>query len=468
LISAVGPADEFCKLVPSNPACAANDAVNGAIETVGTAVDFATDPFGYLGDKLAEACRGIVDTVIPALIGAAQPDLSADFFVDAYKISWGLSFFLLVFVLFANFLALGRGKASTADVAETLTIYLPAWALGVLAGPALGQLLIGLVWDLVNDLWNWPGFGAGTNMKGTGEKLGEYISGGPGNTIPGGDIVFIVVLTFMLLALLMIVVVMLVMSVTLYFSGALLPLTLIWVMKPGSRSKGLKVLYVWVGILFAIPVMFFGLGLAFSMVNAGFQLTGKSSPENAGVQNLINLLLAVVVISMVAFSPAKITKMLGDAAPDDSGNADKPSSDDAGGGGGGSRIAQLSQQQASASQPGGSGSREPVSVGAGSSGGSSAMEPVRASDSGRGGTPGGSGSGRSGGSAAGGGRVAAGSKAASATPAGMPVQVLTAAAKVGTAAVKTGQQAGSQTAQMSQRSAADSAARSSIDKPGHH
>ena len=190
-VAAETPLDSVCNSpvvdkIP-NPVCPVNDAVNGAIETVGTAVDFASDPFGYLGDKLAEACRGLVDTVIPVMIRAAQPDLSADFFVNAYKISWGLSFFLLVFVLFSNFLALGRGKASTADVAETLTIYLPAWALGVVAGPALGQLLIELVWGLVADLWKWPGFGAGTNLKGTGEKLGEYVAGGPCEYCPGGD-----------------------------------------------------------------------------------------------------------------------------------------------------------------------------------------------------------------------------------------------------------------------------------------
>ena len=122
LAPALPVADQACELPIPNPACAVNDAVNGAVESVGSAVDFASDPFGYLGDKLAEACRGLVDTVIPSLIGAAQPDLSADFFINAYKISWGLSFFLLVFVLFANFWSLGRGKASTADVAETLTI----------------------------------------------------------------------------------------------------------------------------------------------------------------------------------------------------------------------------------------------------------------------------------------------------------------------------------------------------------
>ena len=484
-VAAETPLDSVCNSpvvdkIP-NPVCPVNDAVNGAIETVGTVVDFASDPFGYLGDKLAEACRGLVDTVIPVMIRAAQPDLSADFFVNAYKISWGLSFFLLVFVLFSNFLALGRGKASTADVAETLTIYLPAWALGVVAGPALGQLLIELVWGLVADLWKWPGFGAGTNLKGTGEKLGEYVAGGPSEYIPGGDIVYIVVLSFMLLALLAVIVVMLVMSVTLYFSGALLPLTLIWVMKPGSRSKGLKVLYIWVGILFAIPLMFFGLGLAFSMVNAGFQLTGAvpdakdlealTDEEKValGVRNLISLLLAVVVIAMVALAPWKLSKMLGDAAPDDGGGADKPSSADASSDSGGSRTAQLSQQQANAggsSAPSGQ-AKSPATAGAQSDPGSSRMEAGQTGSSGgkTGTSAGGAGqsAGAAGGKAAGAGTA---SKAASATPAGMPIQVAQAAAKVGKAGAAAAQQAGSQTAQMSQRSAAEGAARSDIDRKG--
>ena len=465
LLPAVGPGDAICdnsvvSQIP-NPACAVNDAVNGAVESVGSAVDFASDPFGYLGDKLAEACRGLVDTVIPSLIGAAQPDLSADFFINAYKISWGLSFFLLVFVLFANFWSLGRGKASTADVAETLTIYLPAWLLGVLAGPALGQLLIGVVWSLVNDLWKWPGFGAGTNLEGTGEKLGKFVSAGPGNTIPGGDIVFIVVLTFMLLALLLVVVVLLVMSVTLYFSGALLPLSLLWIMKPGSRSKGLKVLYLWLGILFAIPLMFFGLGLAFSMVNAGFQLTGEKTKDTAGVQNLINLLLAVVVIALVALAPWKLSKMLGDAAPEDNGSADRPSNNDSSPSAGGSRVAQLSQQQASAAQPGTPAAAPAIAAAGGT--GSSRMEAGN-TPSGGGGKPGPGGGGAvrqtAGVSAGGGSAKAASSKAAAATPAGMPLRVAQAAAS-------TTAKAASSTVQMSQRSASEASSASEIDRKVH-
>lgn len=465
LITSLAPAlpvaDEACELPIPNPACAVNDAVNGAVESVGSAVDFASDPFGYLGDKLAEACRGLVDTVIPSLIGAAQPDLSADFFINAYKISWGLSFFLLVFVLFANFWSLGRGKASTADVAETLTIYLPAWLLGVLAGPALGQLLIGVVWSLVNDLWKWPGFGAGTNLEGTGEKLGKFVSAGPGNTIPGGDIVFIVVLTFMLLALLLVVVVLLVMSVTLYFSGALLPLSLLWIMKPGSRSKGLKVLYLWLGILFAIPLMFFGLGLAFSMVNAGFQLTGEKTKDTAGVQNLINLLLAVVVIALVALAPWKLSKMLGDAAPEDNGSADRPSNNDSSPSAGGSRVAQLSQQQASAAQPGTPAAAPAIAAAGGT--GSSRMEAGN-TPSGGGGKPGPGGGGAvrqtAGVSAGGGSAKAASSKAAAATPAGMPLRVAQAAAS-------TTAKAASSTVQMSQRSASEASSASEIDRRVH-
>ena len=468
VIPSATPLDPVCNnpLVDKipNPVCPVNDAVNGAVESVGSAVDFASDPFGYLGDKLAEACRGLVDTVIPSLIGAAQPDLSADFFINAYKISWGLSFFLLVFVLFANFWSLGRGKASTADVAETLTIYLPAWLLGVLAGPALGQLLIGVVWSLVNDLWKWPGFGAGTNLEGTGEKLGKFVSAGPGNTIPGGDIVFIVVLTFMLLALLLVVVVLLVMSVTLYFSGALLPLSLLWIMKPGSRSKGLKVLYLWLGILFAIPLMFFGLGLAFSMVNAGFQLTGEKTKDTAGVQNLINLLLAVVVIALVALAPWKLSKMLGDAAPEDNGSADRPSNNDSASPSGGSRVAQLSQQQASAAQPGTPAAAAPAIAAAGGTG-SSRMEAGN-TPGGGGGKPGSGGGGGSGGrqtagvSAGGGSAKAASSKAAAATPAGMPLRVAQAAAS-------TTAKAASSTVQMSQRSASEASSASEIDRRVH-
>lgn len=102
----------------------------------------------------------------------------------------------------------------------------------------------------------------------------------------------------MAIGLLFVVILFVVQLVTLYFSGALIPLATVWVIDPTRRSTGLHAVGVWVGILLTHPLLFLLLGLAFRLIGNTIDSWGSD-----GWKNLISLLVAVMAMWAAALSP---------------------------------------------------------------------------------------------------------------------------------------------------------------------
>jgi len=111
----------------------------------------------------------------------------------------------------------------------------------------------------------------------------------------------IVVFGCLIVALLLVYLMLLVMLVTLYPDRGRVPLSLVWVMHPRRRSRGLAVLFVWVGICCAHVILFLLLGVAFKLVS-GLSL----QMDQPTLQVLTNLAVAVIVLFMATLSPAAL------------------------------------------------------------------------------------------------------------------------------------------------------------------
>lgn len=304
-------------VLDNNPLCSI---VGGLTD----AVDFATNPLGYLVAECIKGVTGLIEGIFPTLTSLTQPDLSAEWFKSAYSLSWGLSFFLLAFILGMNFFQMARGKVGTDEVVETLSIYLPAWIIGCAFGPMIGLLAMKLVAALTAGIWAFPGFGGGKKMIESGIYLAKlaHASGEP--DFPGGSIIAIILLIILIFALLAVLIVMIVMMLTLYFAGALFPLMLTWILKPRTRAKGLKVVYLWVGILVAQVVLFFFLSVSFALFADGMSIMDDkvSSP----MKSLFGLIAGIIAIVMAAFSGFWVSSKLGSIGPDgESSGIDTPS-----------------------------------------------------------------------------------------------------------------------------------------------
>jgi hypothetical protein len=275
-------------------------------------IDFASDPLGYIAQKMQEASAGLANTVLPALEKLTHPQLNTEWFVGAYQVTFALAVFFWVALLAWNFFLLARRRISGDDVFDTLVYYTPLFFVGSTFGPALGVFVLSFIGALNDSLVQWGIVGS---VQATTSKLQAAIAAGSPGSIVGGSLVAIILFAAMIVALLLTFIVLLVMLVTLYLTGAVFPMSLVWVNHPRRRGRGLKILYVWVGVLFSHVLVFFLLGLAFRMV-AGMSL----DVGGGALQALTNIAIAVIVLLMATLSPVALAAFA-PIGPTDSGGA---------------------------------------------------------------------------------------------------------------------------------------------------
>lgn len=277
------------------PACVVAGAAGEVADAVGTAVDFTTDPLGYIAQKMQEAAAGLSSTVLPELDRLTRPDLGQEWFISAYQVSFALAMFVFVAFVGWNFVQLARRRVSGDEVVETLTLYIPTFLGGVIFGPVAGAGLLALTGALTEALIGW---GVGATVETTIAALLEAIAAGTPADVVGGPIVAMVFFAALIVSLLLAFVVLLVMVVTLYLTGVIVPLSLVWLVHPRQRAKGLKVVMVWIGICFSHVLLFLLLGVAFRMVEG--LATNFQTP---GVTILANLAVAVIALVLATLSP---------------------------------------------------------------------------------------------------------------------------------------------------------------------
>jgi type IV secretion system protein TrbL len=266
-----------------------------AAGTIGAAINFAQDPLGYIAQKMQEAANGLASTVLPAMEQLTHPDLSKDWFISAYRVSFALAVLVWAAFLGWNFVQLSRRRISGDDLVESLAFYTPAFFIGVIFGPLAGTTLLALTGALSDSLTQW---GVAGSVKATTSQLEAAITAGNSDKIAGGSIVAILVFLCLIIALIMVFAVLLVMTVTLYLAGAVFPLSAAWLVHPRQRGKGLRIALVWIGVNCAHVLIFLLLGVAFRMVGGL-----GTDYSDSGLQILANLFIAVIALVMAVTAP---------------------------------------------------------------------------------------------------------------------------------------------------------------------
>lgn len=287
------------------PQCKAGDAVSGAADKVGAVIEFGKDPFGYVAQKEAEAAKALTENLIPALARVTQPDLSAEWFINAYKISFAGAVIVWVLILLYDLTTFRRRGESGAEVVDSAVRWSPVFLVGSMFGPAAGASIVKLIGSLNESLINW-------GIASTDEELVQSfnaIIGDDPSKFLGGSFVAAIVYFCLVLALLLVLVVLIIMLVTLYMSGVVLPLSLMWATKVGQREKGRKVLMVWAGILCSQPLIFLLLGFAFSGIAAQAMEVLSDLPNTGGLpplETLVQLVVVIIMLMMATLGPTAL------------------------------------------------------------------------------------------------------------------------------------------------------------------
>lgn len=274
---------------------------NGVGESIGGAVNYWQDPFGNTFKALQDAAAGLAKDVLPALTEATLPDLSAEWFLRAYAISFATAIFAAVVLLIPQIVRTARGTMAGRDLVESIGLFFPLFLVGAMFGPMFGILLVQFFHALSNVFISWGVAGSYAQVIAQMNSLIETADPG---TLTGGVFIACVLMLLMVIGLFLVVLMLIAQLVTLYFTGVLIPLGLVWIIDPTKRSFGLRLVGLWLGILAAHPLLFFLLGFAFNMMADSIVTIGRSNP----LQTLVTFLVAIIALFMAALSPLLLLK----------------------------------------------------------------------------------------------------------------------------------------------------------------
>lgn len=291
------------------PACVAGKAAGDVAGAAATAIEFGKDPLGYIAQQLQFAAAGLAKSVLGGLQDITHPDLGQAWFTGSYAVSFGIAIFVMTILFGVQLVQLARRQVSGEEVSSTLSFYIPAFFFGSLFGPMLGTLLVSLSGALSESLVDW---GISSNAAATTELLVRNIAAGNEIATAFGAVTAIVLYLCLIVALLLTFLVLLVILVTLYLTGVLIPLSLVWLTSPTQRRRGMRLVSVWLGLNFSHILIFLLLGFAFRMVN-GLVITS----QGAGLQGLANLALAAITLFAVTLSPFRFMKLGNAVLPSD-------------------------------------------------------------------------------------------------------------------------------------------------------
>jgi hypothetical protein len=284
-----------------NPLSCIATGVGDVANGVSSTISYWSDPWGNTYKALRDAAKGLATQLLPQLTSATLPDLTVDWFVNAYRISFAAAILGAVLLLIPQFVRTARGTQGGRELVESLGLYFPLFLLGAMFGPAIGVLLVNFFRSLSDSFAAW---GITSTVEEVNKRFTQMLSEQDPLAIAGGIPVATLLMFLMLCGLFFVLLVLIIQLVTLYFTGVLIPLALVWIIDPGRRQFGMRLVGLWIGVLAAHPLLFFLLGFAFNMLGGSIDFLGN----DASLQKLVQLLAAVIAMFIAAVSPLLLMK----------------------------------------------------------------------------------------------------------------------------------------------------------------
>ncbi|WP_147915197.1 hypothetical protein [Ruania zhangjianzhongii] len=276
--------------------------VGPTVASAARAADFFSDPPGWLLEQLETFTSWLAGSVMPSLVEATKPDLSAEWFLSAYAVTFGLAFFVMAVLSILNLVRLASGSVASADVVDALT-YQGVWFfLGSMVGPLVGYMVAQVVGAASDALLGWA---VQDSVEGVVARLQEFADTEGFLPEAGGWLLAVAVLLFLIIGLVLVVLAHLIALVTLYFVGVLFPLTQVWRMDPKRRGLADSAVMVWLCILASHALVFLLLGIAFHWVgDAGFAFLA-----DPGMNSVAQALAAGFAMILAGVSPLMLFKL---------------------------------------------------------------------------------------------------------------------------------------------------------------
>ncbi len=397
-VSDPGTVVKKCDAGILNWACKATQAVAGVVRG---AVDFLKDPLAWITAKAGDGALGVMSWISNTANAATQPDLSAQWWIDAYQKGMAIGIILFGLILLYQFYEKVRGHITAQEFLEVFYFRVPGYFAGLIFGPPLAQFLLQGSGALASDIIQST---TGSNATDGIKSIKDAITGASEGQLLGGALVALILLVVVILCGLLVFLSLAVQAVTIYLSSAVFGIAFAWFVSARHASGSLKIPFLFVGICFARPLLFFMLGLGEGLVKKAITMSSDTL-----TQNLATIVMAVTVLALAGLAPLLFLKFApvsphGMEAATSSATAHMGGRGGGQGNGGMSKLGQLAQRTLP-------GQRSGSSSGSGGTGGVARTAMNAASSSGSGNSSG------TGGGTAGAGAVSLAKGSASDTPA---------------------------------------------------
>ena len=280
-----------------NWACEATQAVVGG---VAAAVDFVKDPLGWITQKAGDGAVGVLSWISNTANAATEPDLSAAWWIDAYEKGMAVGIVLFGLILLYQFYEKIRGHIDAQEFLETFYVRVPGYFAGLVFGPPVAQFMLQGSSLLASDvIKSWSGGSATDGINSIKAAVADASAG----KILGGVFVALIFLILVILCGLLVFLSLAVQAVTIYLSSAVFGIAFAWFVSARHKGGSLKIPFLFLGICFARPLLFFMLGIGEALVKKSITMSGDTL-----TQNLATIVMAVVVLSIAGFAPLLLLK----------------------------------------------------------------------------------------------------------------------------------------------------------------
>ncbi len=369
-VSDPGTVVKKCDAGILNWACKATQAVAGVVRG---AVDFLKDPLAWITAKAGDGALGVMSWISNTANAATQPDLSAQWWIDAYQKGMAIGIILFGLILLYQFYEKVRGHITAQEFLEVFYFRVPGYFAGLIFGPPLAQFLLQGSGALASDIIQST---TGSNATDGIKSIKDAITGASEGQLLGGALVALILLVVVILCGLLVFLSLAVQAVTIYLSSAVFGIAFAWFVSARHAGGSLKIPFLFVGICFARPLLFFMLGLGEGLVKKAITMSSDTL-----TQNLATIVMAVTVLALAGLAPLLFLKFApvsphGMEAATSSATAHMGGRGGGQGNGGMSKLGQLAQRtlpgqrSGSSSGSGGTGGVARTAMNAASSSGS--------------------------------------------------------------------------------------------------
>lgn len=305
------PIQEFC------------DVISDPVDRVTTAYNWASDPFGSFFLLLQEGAASLGGEMFSALLYLTSPDLSAQWWLAAYAISFGAAILVMAVLILKQIAQASAAKDTSvagSEVFQTLFLYVPIFLVAAAFGPVAGILVNRVINAGTEGLATWA---MGGSYDEFADALGDQVGSMDTEVLTGGVIMGIILMLGYIVAFLVLLLLMLVQLVSLYLLGVVIPLGIVLMLNPRNRGAGGKLASAWLLLLLIRPLVVFLMGVAFHFVAF---ITGRSVREffgndavdpGEGFGMLIMSAVSLIMMALACVSPFLLLKyapVLGQAA----------------------------------------------------------------------------------------------------------------------------------------------------------